>query len=60
MTSCIDVCYEVLKMLIEAGESLDCEIPSRQLCMYSDLSGVNHDELLRRLGNYKLTKTASE
>ena len=59
MTSCIDVCYEVLKMLIEAGESLDCDkIPS--LCMYPDLSGVNHDELLRRLGNYKLTKTAAE
>lgn len=50
---CIDVCYEVLKMILVAGEK------KHGLCE-TDTSGVNHEELLRRLENYKLVNAKSQ
>ncbi|MCJ7482634.1 MAG: hypothetical protein MUO31_06685 [Thermodesulfovibrionales bacterium] len=46
---CIDVCYKTLKMMLEAGAN------KQGLCE-DDTSGVNHNELERRLESYKLIK----
>jgi len=61
--SCENVCLEVLQMLTEAGENLSEEIHHNgklvvhKVCS-NILDGVNHDELLRRLKQYKLKRVA--
>ena len=46
-SKCIDVCYKVLKMMLDAGEDY------HGLCD-KDTSGVNHNEFEKRLDKYIL------